>query len=133
MGIRKSLLTKFLAYARTGLTNHPQYEAFPHWTFFVRNNELLNVGLNRVMEPPKKFGYHARHEDPKFRPKIHSELDALRNFNRGLHNLTVVNIRLNREGQTRLSIPCQPCRNLLINVLEVDRIYFTTEEGWGSL
>lgn len=85
------------------------------------------------MEPPKKFGYHARYNDKAFRPKLHAELDALRNYKRGLHNLTVVNIRLNREGQTRLSIPCQPCRNLLINVLEVDKIYFTTEEGWGSL
>jgi len=133
MGVSKSLLNRTLAHARATLLDHPQYMAFPHWTFFVRNNEILTVGMNRVMEPPKKYGYHSRYVDPKFRSKLHAELDALRSFKRGLHNLTVINIRLNREGQTRLSFPCQPCRNLLINVLEVDKIYFTTEEGWGSL
>lgn len=129
--MKKSLLSQILKECRDSLPNHPQFSHFPHWTYFVRDNEILTVGLNRSLEPSKKYGYHDN-PDPTFKPKYHSELDALRKCNRGLHDLDVVNVRLNKAGQLRLSLPCRTCRNLLA-LLDVRRVYFTTEVGWGVI
>ncbi len=126
--MKKSMLTQILLKCRKDLPEHPEYLHFPHWTFFIRNNEFVSQGVNRKHEPEKKYGYHIK----DFKPKWHAELDAIRRCRRGLADLIVVNVRLNKNGNARMSMPCKTCRNLLY-AIDVKKIYFTTESGWGTL
>lgn len=130
--MRKSILDNCLQYAIRNLENHPEYLCFPHWSFVIRDNEILTVGVNRKHEPDKSLGFH-NNADPLFRPKLHSEVDAIRKCNkRGLQDISIVNVRLNRSGETRVSLPCSNCRRIL-DVIGVKRVYFTTEKSWGRL
>lgn len=130
--MKKSLLGHCLRVAKDNLINHPEYTCYPHWSFVIRNNEIIGNGVNRRHEPPKLFGYH-QHRDEGFVPKWHSELDAIkRTLRRKLINFEIINIRLNKSGQCRIAMPCKTCRNIL-NILECKKIYFTTETGWGQI
>jgi deoxycytidylate deaminase len=128
--MKKQLLDHFLQQCRRTLQKHPQYENFPHWTFLVRDNQVISVGMNRKHEPSKVYGYHNLNQDEDFKPKWHSELDAVIKNRRGFKG--IVNVRLNKLGQTRISMPCKVCRGILTN-LNVKKIFFTTESQWGQL
>lgn len=113
---------------------HPQKDNFIHWTFLIRNGKILSQGVNRAIEPPKCYGYHnnVKCESTTFTPKWHSELDALRRCNFSLKDYTAVNVRLNKSGDIRMSLPCAACRRIL-KVMNCNKLYFTTETGWGQL
>lgn len=126
--MRKSLLAQILDRCQRELISHPQYDFFAHWTFLVKNNKIISNGVNRAYEPPRCFGYHSRRD---CKPKWHSEADAIRRSKRNLVDCIAVNVRLNKQGRVRLSMPCQVCRHIL-NVVGVKKVYFSTEYGWGS-
>lgn len=128
--MKKLLLEETLKIARKGLKTHPEFNNFPHWSFIVFKNKIISFGVNKKQIPPKHFGYH-QHSDPTFLPKFHSELDALKK-SKIKDNFNVINIRLNKQGQTRNSMPCKNCRILLRN-FGCKKVYFTTEIGWGTL
>ena len=132
--MKKSLLTQVLQQCRRELREHPQYEHFPHWTFLVNtNNQIISFGVNREHEPPRSLGYHdviCRDKSKEFKPKWHSELDAVKRCRFNLCDSIAINIRLNKAGEAKLSMPCKACRNLLY-VTNVKRCYFTTDYGWG--
>lgn len=129
--MNKKILNLILNDCKKSLKKHPQYNYYPHWTYLIRNNEIIAIGKNNGFEPSKKFGYH-RHKDPTYIPKCHSELNAIKSCKRGLENLIVVNVRLNKSGKIRMAMPCKTCRNLL-NSLNVKKVFFTTEFGWGQI
>lgn len=126
--MKKALLADCIRIAQDKLLDHPQYEHFPHWSFGIWQGKIIATGINRGHEPAKLFGYHR----PNFVPKLHSELDCILKCRRSLRDLDIVNVRLNRKGEARLSMPCRRCRELL-SVMEIKNIYFTTESGWGKL
>lgn len=130
--MKKSILTNCLKIAKDELEGHPQYNCFPHWTFIIKNNQIIGKGYNKKHEPNKCFGYH-KVEEESFRPKWHSELDAIFNCKRYLEGCEIVNIRLNKLKETRIAMPCKTCFKILCSN-NVKRIYFTTNEcGWGKL
>lgn len=129
--MKKSLLVEALRLSRKALPKHPEYSCYPHFTFLVQDNQIVEMGLNRRHEPPRKLGYH-NHKDKTFRPKWHSELDALHKYRLAPGSFEIINVRLNKAGETRLAVPCSTCRNIL-DVLRCGRAYFTTESGWGVL
>lgn len=132
--MKKALLDQILRQCYRELPKHPQLEHFAHWTYLVQDNKIISYGVNRHHEPPKKFGYHnvsISFKGEAFRPKWHSELDAVKRCRGNVRGCTAVNVRLNKSGQVRMSMPCAACRNLLY-VTNVKKVYFTTEFGWGS-
>jgi tRNA(Arg) A34 adenosine deaminase TadA len=130
--VKKALLKQMLRQCRLEVDNHPQKDFFPHWTFLVVDNKIISVGMNRELEPPKSFGYHKPElVELGFKPKWHAELDAIKRARTNLTGCVAVNVRLNKQGEVRLSMPCKACRSLL-NVVNCSRVYFTTEFGWGS-
>lgn len=134
MAIRKALLSSILQICQRERSSHPQHDHFMHWTFLIRNNKIISKGVNRDCEPCRKYGYHAAApagETRNFKPKWHSELDSVKGCRDNLAGAVVVNVRLNKQGEQRLSMPCTACRNLL-NVVNVSKVIFTTEFGWGS-
>ncbi len=130
--MNKALLTKALKLARAKLQQHPQYSCFPHWTFIVRANQIIGYGLNRQHEPLRNYGYHTN-DDKTYRPKWHSEVDAIKRvYRRGLSSFEAINIRLNRRGECRPSMPCGTC-SALLKVLGCNRVWFSTLNEWGTI
>lgn len=96
------------------------------------NGKICSVGVNRQHEPDKKYGYHNRIPKEDFKPKWHSEIDALRKVRSRLSDWIIVNIRLNKKAETRLSCPCSICMNTLL-CFDCSNIYFSTPNGWGKI
>lgn len=106
---------------------HPEFYNYIHYTFIVQNGKILEWGTNRQGEPFIKGYSH--------QSKIHSETDAFRKA-RGLLDLReefdVINIRLSKSGELRISKPCPCCHNFL-KVMGCKRAWFTTEIGWAKV
>jgi deoxycytidylate deaminase len=127
--MKKSLLHTALVLAKGSLGNHPQFEHFPHWTFLVLDNQIVSTGVNRNSEPSRRFGYHNLKDTPTYRPKWHSELDAIYGCNRHLHGCVAINVRLSRLGEPRMAFPCKTCRKIL-KVIRCTKVFFTTDDGF---
>lgn len=126
--VRKALFRDIIERCRVALPAHPQLRNFAHFTFLVRDNEIISNGVNRAAEPSRKYGYHSRCDTPKW----HSELDAVRRCRTFLHGCIAVNVRMNKQGSLRMSCPCSTCRHLL-GVVGCKKVFFTHERGWGEL
>jgi hypothetical protein len=100
----------------------------PHWTFIVADNQIIEWGRNLMdAHPPVHFGYSPH-------SKLHSEYVAFKRA-RGLLNgneFDIINIRLNKRGEWRMSMPCSSCWNWLTAV-GCNRAFFTTPNGWAKL
>jgi hypothetical protein len=125
--MKKKLLSECMQTAISLLPKHPM-DKFRHFTFIIQDNKVVGWGINRFGEAPPGFGYDENSE-------IHSEVDAFRrcrskvNINRPFK---VVNIRLSKEGDRRMSRPCSCCNGFL-ETMGADDVYFTTESGWAKM
>src|SRR4051812_15473268 len=101
--MRKSLVKAALRIAIRKLSGHPELANFLHYSFVVRDNQIVEWATNARQEPPRHYGYHRRC-DASFRPKFHSEVRAYRRA-RGLigtgADFEMINIRLTRSGLVR--------------------------------
>jgi tRNA(Arg) A34 adenosine deaminase TadA len=108
---------------------HPEWGNHVHFCFVVQGNKIVEWGTNRPGNADRICGFNP------IRHKIHAEVDAYRKA-KGLLNkretFEVVNIRLNKDGKTRLAAPCSCCTNFL-DVVGCDRVYFSTNVGWESI
>lgn len=116
--------------------SHPQKDNFIHWTFLVRDNHIISSGVNRPVEPAQHFGYHraffVKGDDSPVVPKWHSELDAIKKSRGKAFGCTTVNVRLNKRGDMRMSMPCIICHRLLY-AIGVKKCFFSTSLGWASI
>lgn len=125
--MKKVLLREALSIARGEMGHHPEWSFYMHWSFIVAENRIVEWGTNAPGDPPKHFGYHPQ-------SKIHSELRAW-NRAKGLlagAPFSLINIRLNRRGEWRMSAPCAPCQGWLESV-GCRKIWFTTPNGWAQM
>lgn len=132
--MKKSILNLCITQAIKRLKDHPEFFNYPHWTFIIKDNQIISYGINKNEIPNKVLGYQQRIKDVFFKPKLHSEIDAIKRAKNRIKNCEweAVNIRLNRSGQTRLSCPCSICYGWLWSFGCV-RLYFTTPNGWGKI
>ncbi len=132
--MKKSILKHALGIARAKLSSHPQYNHFMHYSFVVQFNKIVEWSVNNSKLPPVHYGYKDRIKDKAFRPKTHSEIEAFR-CARGLLDLNkpfeMINIRLSKNGEVRLSKPCVCCRDLL-TALGCVKFYYSSEVGFLS-
>lgn len=114
------------------LPNHPQYHHYVHYSYAVVDNAVLVVGTNKSAVPPRHFGYHARVREPK----IHSEFDAYMKLRKYVPlskiEWELVNVRVNRSGEMKLSKPCEVCQ-VWLKEMGCVRVTYTTETGWGVI
>lgn len=112
--------------AKNHVRNHPEWDCYKHYSFVFQNNQLIEWGCNR--RGPPLIGY------PSY-GKIHSECDAY-NKAKGLlirnRPFEVLNIRLNKSGQLKMSKPCNCCYNFLFNA-GCRRIWYSTELGFDKI
>jgi tRNA(Arg) A34 adenosine deaminase TadA len=97
-----------------------------HFSFACKKNEVYAVGWNQPFKThplAKKFGY-------KFNC-IHSELHAILKLNvkpSELRKYTLVNVRLDKQGEVKMSKPCKVCQKLL-GVFQFAEVYYSTNLG----
>lgn len=128
--MKPSLLRECLRVAkektRPGI--HPNYDFYPHYSFIIQKNKIIEWAQNVSAPPLIKFGYPAW-------AKQHAEPIAFRRA-RGIMNLDrpfeVINIRLNRNHELRNSCPCPHCHNFLA-LLGCTTVYFSTNSGFEKL
>jgi len=98
-----------------------------HISLIFSKNRLVSVGANYFKTHPKakKLGYLYN--------EMHSELDAYRKVPKYMKNkkLTLINVRMNADGELRMSRPCEVCSGWCIEIF--DRIYYTDNEGFKRL
>ena len=92
-----------------------------HTSLIVRKGTVVSIGTNENRTHPlaKKYGY--RYDE------VHSELDALLRYRGPKNNLVLVNYRMNRFGDMRMSKPCSKCMAWCAAIF--DKIYYTTSKG----
>lgn len=126
--MKNSLINHCLKIARDVVHDkkHPQYECYKHFTFIISDNQLVEWGMNR--SGPPKHGYQPHQ-------KIHSENMAW-NKARGIMDrkktFEILNIRLNKRGDLKISKPCNCCVSFLRN-LGCNRAWFSTDAGFAKL
>lgn len=133
--MKKSLLYKALNIALSKLPQHPEYDYFPHYSFVVQNNKILDYGTNNKKVPPYHHGFHKRINNYVIGPKTHSEINAYRKA-KGLliknRDFEMINIRLNKKGQLRISKPCCCCYEIL-SELGCSKFFYSSDFGFLSL
>ena len=104
---------------------HPEWGRKHHFTFIIQNNKIIEYGVNRPGPPPPR-GYNMEFG------KIHSEIDAFRKA-KGILDpnkpFEVVNLRLNKQNQLRMSKPCTCC-SAFLQTLNCNSIYYSTDTGF---
>jgi hypothetical protein len=132
--MKKSLLKTAMQIARDKLRAHPERNNFPHYSFIIQNNKIVEWATNISKKiPPLHYGYH-RNDDATFIPKFHAETFAYKKA-RGLlddDTFQIINMRFNKRGDLRLSKPCKCCYELMTN-LGCSRFYYSSPLGFMEL
>lgn len=130
--MKKSLLKQAHQIALSKLTLHPEYHNYIHYSFVIQENKIVEWGVNSNKVPPVHYGYQHRIKGDKFGPKSHSEIEAFRKA-RGLLDLNkkfeMINIRLNKSKELRISKPCSCCHELLM-ALGCSKFYYSSDIGF---
>lgn len=109
--------------ARKHVKDHPE-RYFLHFSFIVQANQIVEWAMNRTHTPPQYMGYYDY-------SKLHSESLAYKRA-KGLlrkdESFEIVNIRLDRKGNFRNSLPCLCCMRWL-KELGCRHILFSTNAG----
>lgn len=128
--MKKNLLRECWRIACEKIDRHPE-KNFIHFAFVVHNNKIISTGINREHVPPIHYGYQKRSTNIGFMPKLHAEVDAYHKA-KGLlkgEQFEMVNIRLNRQLDMRMSKPC-PCCYELLKALNCKCFYYSSEVGF---
>src|ERR1035437_6390328 len=91
---------------------HPEFRHFIHWSFLIQSNKLIGYATNRSAPPLIARGY-ALHG------KSHSETECWRKCKHRVDSsiaFELVNIRLSRQGEFRVSKPCPNCYKFLCSL-----------------
>ena len=133
--MKKSIINLALKTAREKLHLHPQLEYFPHYTFIIQKNRVVDWATNLSDNPPIHYGYQHRILDPFYKPKLHSEIAAFKKAKGILiknEPFEIVNIRLNKNKELRLSKPCICCFRIM-QELGCSKFYYSCNFGFLKL
>jgi hypothetical protein len=122
---------KSLELAKALLPDHFECRTF-HITALFERTRLICVGQNKPQTHAKNLWNNRRNFDLGQKNTC-SELDSCLRARKKFSNLdwkriTMVNVRLGRNGEVLMSKPCQSCESL-IEYLKPGQIYYTTNEG----
>lgn len=118
-----------ISYALAGKCRHNK--RCKHFSFIFKNKRLLSIGMNNPKTHPLNLRYnYINKQKHKISDVVgtHSELRAV--IKLGLDNYrgyTIVNTRINRNGELDYSFPCNGCMEM-IKELGFDKIVYTTKQ-----
>lgn len=131
--MKNSLIRETLRIAREKLPSHPQFFHWPHFAFIIQDNKVIEWSYNTNEEPARHLGYHTQLEGGM--AKTHAELNAYRAA-KGLLNqkkpFEVINIRLSKLGNLRMSAPCKCCFTFL-QTMGCSQCWFSTDVGFAKI
>lgn len=124
----KKILRECIRLAREKTKSHNKKVRHRHFSFVIQGKKILARGVNIPSNPPKELGF-SNHQG------IHSEIDAYRKAKGILDHeksFTIVNIRINKRGILRNSMPCKQCYDFL-KYCGAHVIYFSTNYGFARI
>lgn len=126
--MKKSILIECIRIAKAKLELHPERCNFPHYSFIIQQNKIVEWATNIAFEPPVHYGYH---KALGYKPKFHAEVHAYKKAKGILinDNFSIVNIRLGKDGDLKLSAPCEACHSLL-SCLGCNKFYYSSPTGF---
>lgn len=107
-----------------------------HTSFIFHGPKLLTMGINSYKE------HHLITRIPVYRQLkttgfyqagIHSEVAAAKNLDFKCEGLTLVNIRIDNNGNPAYSAPCGNCWEYIVEKYGFRKVWFTTNDGWKLL
>ena len=125
--MRKYVLREALRVASRHNPRHPEWGNYHHYSFVVQRNTILAWATNRTGPPFRRLGFD---EDQKQHAEPLAWLRARKKLSPGLFE--VVNIRLNKRGDLRLSRPCACCTSFLA-AAGCTAIWYSTPTGFRNL
>ena len=130
--MKKTLLRRALGLALSQAEKHTAAQKYAHWSFIVQSNKIVDWGTNQNVIPPIYLGY-SKSKDDDFIPKTHAEFAAWKKAKGLLDDkpFEVINIRLNKRGEPKMSAPCKCCHGFL-KVMGCSKVFYTTESGWSK-
>lgn len=123
--MNKKILLQALSIARKGSHKHSQFDCKMHWSFIVQGG-IVGSARNISAPPLIHKGYDSKQ-------KRHSETEVYYNYRGKLDHTDsydIINIRLNRRNELKLSYPCDTCWNFLLNT-GCRMVYFSTPNGFA--
>lgn len=133
--MKKSLLKEAINISCNKILLHPEYDHYIHYSFIIQNNKIVEWGTNNRLVPAIHFGYQARLNDLNYTPKMHSEFMAYRKA-KGLmrrnKEFEMINIRLNKNKELRISKPCDCCFSIM-KELGCKRFYYSEKNGFIAI
>jgi deoxycytidylate deaminase len=103
-----------------------------HVTFIVKKNKIQKIGINVNKTHPQnlKYDYVGREGiDIRGFVGIHSELSAIMKYGRDdCSDCTFVNVRIDKNGEVSMAMPCMGCQSLL-NQVGYKRVFYTDRNG----
>lgn len=135
--MKKKLLLDAFRTAVKHMPNHPSYmDTWMHWAFIVHEGSIVEWGTNLRGTPPTHYGYNKKIVDVDAPCKLHAEVVAYRRakklLGKSLTSFDIINVRLDKRGNPKISAPCCCCKPLLHD-LGCVHFYYTTECGWGKI
>lgn len=97
-----------------------------HFSFIIRKNRVRAIGWNNSVKT-----HSLAYEHDYQYPMQHAELSAITRFDGKIEELrkcTLINVRINKEGQVLYSRPCKNCTRLL-KAFSLNDVYFSDKRG----
>lgn len=117
--MKRKVLWQCVEDAIASLNKHPDPKGYQHFSYIVQNNSIIGKGYNRISSPLPGYPSYG---------KLHSEPDAFAQC-RGIMDKSskwsMVNIRLSKAGELKISKPCKCCYSFLRR-LDCKEVWFTT-------
>lgn len=120
--MNKNLLRECVRIAQEYLHKHPELAHYPHYSFLVQNNKIVEWSTNAAAVSHPRYPRGSKlHAEARMWDKGKGLIDKRKKFE-------VVNIRLNKQAQLRLSAPCLFCHSFLWE-LGCSKVYYSTTAG----
>ncbi|MDD4081819.1 MAG: hypothetical protein PHD05_00395 [Sphaerochaetaceae bacterium] len=115
-------ISKFLKIAieESKKSNHRQRCA----AVIFKRNKIISKGFNTTQKSIKHF----KKKFQRWPGTIHAEVDAIIKAKTDLKRCSILVVRINRNGQLRLSKPCQYCQ-MYLDYIGIRKIYYTTNDA----
>lgn len=129
-----NILKECTRISKRNLIKHPLLDISSklHFSFVILDNQIIGWGYNRVSVPPIHMGYKSRILGNT--PRTHSEIDAYKSCKSLINsNFKIVNIRLNKQKDFRLSRPCLCCQRILYALGCVGFYYSTNNNKYEKI
>lgn len=122
MKIKHSILREALRVSKLNNTpdRHAEYGNYHHFSFLIWEGKILTWATNKNSGCSHiQFGYTAH-------SKTHSEFEVLRKRKGwvSLGKCAIINVRLSKNNETKVSAPCMVCKKLL-RYNGIKTVYYT--------